>query len=399
MTTDAMGNVPQSGRMMVPTLFFSRFVTGIPGIISTLLLIEIGKSFGSSIGITGQITTASSILRFVVALIVGLLSVRYSHKSLLMGGLALYIISGLGCCYSINLGMLMLSFTLTGAAFAIINPMTSTIVGENIPKEKRTTSMGWLIAGASASYLVGAQIVSRIAGIGGWRLTFQGFMIPISIIGIILTYFFIPKEKSTQNKRNYRMSSEPFRAVLFQRSAISCLFGTLFRMSAFTAILSYAVSFFRQQFLISRDFSSIVLTVMALTYTAGSLIAGRLVNNFGRKMVASFTLGIGSAFIIVFMSSSTLWMSFILVIVSLFFIGMSVSAGQSLNLEQVPEFRGTMMSLTSAFGGVGSALGAGLGGYLLLVINWSMMAIVLGLSGIIGATIMYLFAIDPLFRK
>jgi DHA1 family inner membrane transport protein len=182
MTTEAMGHVPQSGRMMLPALFFSRFITGIPGIISTLLLIEIGNSFGSSIGITGQISTASSILRFVVALIMGFLSVRYSHKTLLIGGLTLYVISALGCCVSVNLGMLMLSFTLTGAAFAIINPMTSTIVGENIPKEKRTTAMGWLIAGASTSYLLGTLIVSRIAGIGGWRLTFQSFMIPISIL-------------------------------------------------------------------------------------------------------------------------------------------------------------------------------------------------------------------------
>ncbi|MHC4690906.1 MAG: MFS transporter [Planctomycetota bacterium] len=398
MTTEAMGHVPQSGRMMLPALFFSRFITGIPGIISTLLLIEIGNSFGSSIGITGQISTASSILRFVVALIMGFLSVRYSHKTLLIGGLTLYVISALGCCVSVNLGMLMLSFTLTGAAFAIINPMTSTIVGENIPKEKRTTAMGWLIAGASTSYLLGTLIVSRIAGIGGWRLTFQGFMIPISILGIILAYFFIPKGESVENETS-QMSAEPFRAVLFQRSAISCLFGTLFRMSAFTAILSYSVSFLRQQFLISRDFSSIVLTVMALTYTAGSLIAGRFVNKFGRKIVASFALALGSGLIIVFMSSSILWMSLITVITGLLFIGMSVSAGQSLNLEQVPEYRGTMMSLTSAFGGVGSALGAGVGGYLLLVTNWSIMAITFGLSGIIGATIMYLFAIDPLFRK
>jgi MFS family permease len=138
---------------------------------------------------------------------------------------------------------------------------------------------------------------------------------------------------------------------------------------------------------------------MALTYTAGSLIAGRFVNKFGRKIVASFALALGSGLIIVFMSSSILWMSLITVITGLLFIGMSVSAGQSLNLEQVPEYRGTMMSLTSAFGGVGSALGAGVGGYLLLVTNWSIMAITFGLSGIIGATIMYLFAIDPLFRK
>lgn len=271
MSGETIQSSPQTGRMVLPSLFFSRFVTGIPGIISGLLLIEIGNTFGSSIGVTGQITTASSILRVAAALIMGVLSVRYSHKSLMMIGLVLYLISAIGSSFAVNFNMLILFFTLTGPALAIINPMTSTIVGENFPKEKRTTSIGWLIAGASTSYVVGAQIISRIVGIGGWRLTFLGFMFPVSIIGLVLTGFFIPEGKATQNKRGQGISSEAFKAVLFQRSAASCLLGTMFRMSAFTVIGSYAVSFLRQQFSISRDFASIVMTIMALSYTVAVL--------------------------------------------------------------------------------------------------------------------------------
>ena len=380
--------------MVLPILSFSRFVTGIPGIITSLLLIEIGATFGSSIGITGQISTASYILRIVTALIMGVLSVRYNHKTLLMAGLVLFLVSAIGCSFAVNFNMLILFFMLSGPALAFVNPMTSTIVGEYFPKEERTTAIGWLITGMSTSYVIGAQIISRLTGIGGWRLTFLGFMIPISILGIVFTAFFIPGGKVTQNKKGQGNSSQAFKAVLFQRSAASCLLGSIFRASVLTIIAIYSISFMRQQFSISRSFSSIVLTSIALTFMFGNLLAGRLVERYGRKMVTSMSLIIGALFTLVFYLSGNLWLAFILVMIGNFFGGMSSSAGQSLNLEQVPEYRGTMMSIDTAFNAVGSTIGAGFGGYLLLVSGWGTLGIVFGLLGIIGAMIIYFFATD-----
>ena len=384
-----------SERMVLPALFISRFVTGIPGIISGLLLIEIGNTFGSSLGVTGQISTASSIIRVAAALIMGVLSVRYSHKSLLTVGLILYFFAALGSGFAMNLGMLMLFFTLNGPAFAIVSPMTNTIVGEHYPEEKRTTIIGWLIAGATLSYVVGAQIIARIAGVGGWRFAFLGFFLPLSVLGIVSTAFFIPKGSASQSNGQV-ISSEIFKAILYHRSAVSCLFVSMFRMSVDMVISLYAVSYVRQQFLISRVFSSTVMTIIALSYTVGSLLAGRLVNRFGRKNIASFSLGIGAAFIFVFFLSGGLWLALAAVWVGALFLGVGSSSGQSLSLEQVPEYRGTMMSLMTAFSGVGSTLGAGLGGYFVLVSNWGTLGIVYGIMGILGALTLFFFASDPI---
>jgi len=381
--------------MVLPALFISRFVCGIPGIISGLLLIEIGNSFGSSVGVTGQISTASSIIRVVAALIMGVLSVRYSHKSLLTAGLVLYLFSAWGSGFAVNLGMLTLFFTLNGPAFAIVSPMTNTIVGEHYPEEKRTSIIGWLIAGATLSYVVGAQIIARIAGVGGWRIAFLGFFLPLSVVGIALTVFFVPKGSASQS-HGQEISSEIFKAILYHRSAASCLVVSMFRMSVDMVISLYAVSYVRQQFSVSRVFGSTVMTVIALSYTVGSLLAGRLVNRFGRKIVASVSLGVGAAFVFGFFLSGGLWLALGSVWVGALFLGVGSSSGQSLGLEQVPEYRGTMMSLMTAFSGVGSTLGAGLGGYFLLVSNWGTLGIVYGLMGILGAVVLYLFASDPI---
>jgi predicted MFS family arabinose efflux permease len=290
--------------------------------------------------------------------------------------------------------MLILFYTLIGPANSMVNPMSSTLVAENFPKEKRTTALGWLIAGGSISFIIGAKIISTITGIGGWRLAFLAFMLPVSLVGLIFVNKFIPSKDTSQIRKDSKISFEAFRAVLYQRFSASCLIGTMFRMATFQLMLSYGVSFIRQQFAISRDISSLILTAIALSYTFGSLFAGKIVNIYGRKNVASIVLGIASVLLVIFLFSSNYWFAVSIYIILFWFFGMSVSAGQSLNLEQVPKFRGTMMSLTSAFSGVGSTLGSGLGGLILLLYNWGTLGVIFGLMGFVGTITMYFFASD-----
>ena len=74
---------------------------------------------------------------------------------------------------------------------------------------------------------------------------------------------------------------------------------------------------------------------------------------------------------------------------------MSASVAQSLNLEQVPEFRGIMMSLNSASGGLGGALGAGIGGFALLTFGYGMSGLILGALGVVSALIYMFLTTDP----
>jgi len=83
------------------------------------------------------------------------------------------------------------------------------------------------------------------------------------------------------------------------------------------------------------------------------------------------------------------------VLLGSFFSGLTFSASRSLTLEQVPGFRGTMMSINHAAGAAGSALGSGIGGLALLLFGYEGMAISLGAMGIVSAAIFQLLAMDP----
>ena len=388
------------GRLFLSSLILSYFATSPMGILTGLLLIDIARTFESSVGVMGQINTASFVVAVIFALFMGVLSVRFRHKSLLMIGLLSICISALGCALSSSFNLMLISYSLSGVGIAMVAPMTFTMVGEYLPLEKRANGVGLIVAGGSLAYLIGAPIIALIAGLGGWHLVLPGFVIPISVASLMLAFIGLP---STPTSHQPSMSTETylesFKEVLTNRSATACLVGSILRMAQFMAILLYGTSFFRQRFLISTESASIVILGAALFYTLGSLASGRLVNRFGRKPSTVLTSLLAGIFTISYAYLSNVWLSLALNFLACWFSGTVASAASSLTLEQVPRFRGTMMSINSAAANLGSALGGAVGGLALFCFDYEGLGSILGVMGIVAAIIFYLFTIDPIREK
>jgi predicted MFS family arabinose efflux permease len=83
-------------------------------------------------------------------------------------------------------------------------------------------------------------------------------------------------------------------------------------------------------------------------------------------------------------------------ILSAVFFSMSISSGQNLNLEQMPGYRGTMMSLTEALGSTGSAIGAALGGLVILNYGYEPLGLFLGIFGIAASIVFFTLTKEPI---
>lgn len=374
----------------------SRFATQPSGLISGLLLIEIGDTFGKQVGVTGQIRAVSSIIALIFALLMGVLSVKFRNKSLLLAGFLCYMVSALGCSVAPNFEFMILTFSLSGVGMATVRPMASALAGEHIPLGRRAKAVGWILAGGSISYLIGAPVVSYIAGIGGWRMTFLGFMFPVSLLSMVMAVIGIPsKSRSIGVKVRSQNYLEGFKRVFSNKSATSCLIGASLGMATWTATLTYSISFFRQRFLIATSWASIILSGLALSFTLGSLSSGYLINIFGRKnftILSTFLLG---TITITFLNLGIFWLSLSLAFLCCVLAGMRYSASDNLTLEQIPEFRGTMMSISSAASSLGSSLGAGIGGMALLMWGYGGLGLSLGVFGLVAAVIYFQFTRDP----
>jgi len=389
-------NERSNGKLVIPSLVLSRLNMTPPRNVAGLLLIDIGLTFGFTVGVIGQIRTLASAVALIFALLMGVMSVRFKHKSLLITGLIFYSISALGCFLAPNFNWMLLSYSLSGIGLAMVSPMAFALVGELLPLEKRSNTIGWIFAGSALSSLIGIQIIGYIAGIAGWRVVFLGLVLPISLTSLIIAIIGIPSTShnsiSTISGGDYL---EGFKEIFSNSSAIACLIGTTLSLASYQVVLTYGMSFYRQRFHISLSRATILFSVLASCYILGSLLSGKLVNKFGRKsltIVGYLFLGL---FIILFTNIPRLWVSVIVALLCLIFVGIGDSASNSLTLEQIPRFRGTMMSMYSAATSLGAALGAGIGGMILLWSDYQFLGIVLGGLGVASAANYYLFAKDP----
>jgi predicted MFS family arabinose efflux permease len=386
--------------LFLPSLVISYFATSPIGIVTGLFLLKMAETFGVDKGFMGQINTFSSIVSVFFALLMGVLSVRLRHKSLLLIGLLFLGVSAVGCYFAWDINSIFMLYSLSGVGIAMVGPMAIALVGENLAFEKRANAVGWVLAGGSLAYLVGAPIMGVLAGFGGWRISLLGFVIPFSILSLLLAFAGVPSQSSNRKSSvNGDSYLESLKEIVSNRSAVGCLVGNVFRNAAFMAVLLYGTSFFIERFSLSEGIASFVILGAALFYTLGSVVAGSMVNRYGRKFSTVSTALLAGLFTISYAYVPSLFPSLTLNFTAAWFMGMMASAASSLTLEQVPRFRGSMMSISSAATSLGAAVGAAVGGMALIWYDYDVLGAILGGMGIIAAIVFYLMTKDPTREK
>jgi len=365
-------------------------------VLLSLLLIDIAQTFNQPIGVAGQIRAMFSIIGLVSALLMGVWSVKYNHKSLLLIGIAFLSISALGCAVSFTFTMLLVAFSLSGLGLNMIEPMLFTLVAKYLPIERRAQAISWVLSGVAIAPIVGAPIIGIIAEVGGWRWGFFAFILPITLISLLLIMKVIPNPtQSSNSSKNAVHYVEGFRIIFRNISSTACLLGTALGMATYQVLSFYGSSFFREHFLVSIGTASLIYSSFSLCFILGLQICGRMVNKIGRRILTIVTAVITGVLTILFMNAPHLWVALILMFLNSLFFGMWFSAISNLTLEQIPDARGTMMSLNSAAWSGGAAFGSGMGGLLLLYFDYSLLGISLGIMCLVTAIIIFLLVKDP----
>ena len=396
MTENALAlNLPRR-RLFLPSLFSASFASGPISVLTALLLIDIGNTFNTSVGIAGQVNTAYSTVAFIAAMLMGALSIKFRHKSLLLVGLALILLSAIGCYLALDFTLFLISYSFSGAGFAMITPMTFALIGERVSLARRAHAVGWINAGGAIVWVVGAPIIALMAETSGWRFPLFGFIAPILAISLLLAFLGLPSDSAIpSDSAGISSYLQSFKQILSSRSAVACLIGDSLRSGAFVAIVVYAASFVRERFQASTNLASLVLLGGATSYALGSVAGGPLVNKTGRKASTVLTALLAGVFTFIFAFAPDLWLSILLIMLASWFFGMVATAANSLTLEQIPRLRGSLMSVDSAAVNLGSALGAAVGGATLIAFGYEALGLSLGLLSVVGALVVNLLAVDP----
>lgn len=382
--------------MLVLALFLGNFLNYTFSTFLSNVLVNVASSVNVTVGTASQIMTILRFASLIMGLLMGFLAVKFKSKSLFLVGVALYGVGALGCFFVLDFASLLFFNLFLGIGAAMISIMMLTLVGEHLPLQKRGFAIGLVVAGAGVSQILTPQVTSLISNDLGWRAVILWYILPVALVVLLISFFVIPsksRQEQTSSKPEYLKA---FKQILTNKSAIACVVGSALLYLSFDAPV-YAVTFYRLHFTESLSMGAIFYSLASATLLLGSLIGGRLINRIGRKrlsVMASAIQGIFTFLIVIVpneYASVAMWM------VSTVFAGAAAAAFIGLALEQVPGFRGTMMSLNSAFRSIGLIVGLSLGGLLLNLYanNFQIIYAMFGVSGVASAAVVFLFAKDP----
>ncbi len=394
--SDAAATNPKSPRkLFVPSLALLSFSEQNLSLLVGLFLLDIAVTFQVTVGEASQLIAISKVTAIFVGLLMGALSVRFRHKSLLLLGSLSLTIGIVGCIIAPNFTYMQLFFPFDGIGSVAIAAMAAALIGEYLPLEKRSKALGFIIAAGSLAWVIGAPICGVIAGAGGWRLVLLLFCLPIAAAGLVLAFYAVPSKPTAPMQMGGRESYlSSFKQVLFNRSAVACLVGNLFSM-ALSAWSVFIITFYRTNFSLSLEFAFGILILGTFFFATGGFVSGRLINRYGRKPVTAFCAVARSVMVVLIVFMPTLWLALVFDIANTVLSGIGLAAGSSLGLEQVPKARGTMMSIVAVFGSLGIAVGTFAGGYILDAFGFQVLAPALAVMGLACAAVVYFFAVDP----
>jgi predicted MFS family arabinose efflux permease len=357
--------------------------------VAGVLLIEIGDSFGLPVGVANQLNATHSLLSLLTALAMGILSIKLSMELLLFVGLILSIISAVGSCLSPTFQSLFFLYSINGIAWSLVYPMSVALVGELFPKEKHADTLSKIFAVPPIITVFGAPFVGYI---GEWRKALLLYAIPIAATATILAKYSIPLRETQGKKVNLTYS---FKTLIGSRSALSCLVYFLLMSINWQIVGVLSISFLRQHHHLSKGATSLIYSGFAIAVFIGALSGGKIVNRIGRKpstVFLTFAIGLSA---ILFVTIPNAYVAASLGIITCLVYGLRQPAINSLTIEQIPEIRGSIMSLSSASMNVGGMVGAAIASILLLNYGWITAGVFLSSAAILAGIILQSFAIDP----
>jgi predicted MFS family arabinose efflux permease len=381
-------------KSFIASLTVPIFASTISNTVLTLLLADIaitffGNATPASVGIAGQLSTVNSIGEAAISLLMGFLVVRFRHKGLYLLGVFLVIASAVGNFLAPNLAWMQVFYFLEGMGSMMVAIIATTIVGDLLPANKKGKVISYIVAAVFMSSFAGPLLINYIADTQGWRYNFLFFIFPAILIGLIISLYGIPfKTKNEKSAKN--LTFRNFKQVFAKRSAVSCLICQFFFIG--TSISLFTLPFFRAQFSLPRTATVYILMATSGIYVLSSLVTGRLVNKLRAKNLVILGTLMDGVFIIGLFAAPSLWISLGLNFVHVWFAGIALASFSCLVLDQVPDSRGTMISLNKVFGKAGDALTPVVGGLMLATFSsYSSLGLALGLMSIIGAAIVLFF--------
>ncbi len=354
-------------RAITITLALTTAATGPQFLALSLLMPDMSKTLNTPISLLGQLNTVFSIIAIIISLAMGVLTVKYSPKSLLNIGIATLLIGIIGTSISPNYATLIFFFLFYGVGFGSVIPIANLLV-TLFPEEKRTSAMGMIYSGRSFTSIIAAPIIGFLTAAYGWRTGNIVFGLPLIALTGVMVLLKIPNQPKQQEAVDL---TKGFKDIRANPSATACLIAAILSLVFFNSLMVYNGAFLRESLGFSIQTAAIIMSITFVAIAVGQLAAGALANRMGVKAVTYLSTFIcGVSFLAYLSLNLPPTAAIIASIIGTAAAGTTMTTQSILALGQT-EIQGTMMSLVNAAVSFGAMLGSAIGGLAIEMVGFN----------------------------
>ena len=158
--------------LWLAALFIAMLALGTDEFVIAGVLGDVAADLGATPGAAGQLVTSFALAFALGAPVLAVWLDRFPRKSVLAGGLTVFVLANLGSAAAPDLGTLMLLRVVAGLSAAAISTTAFAAAAQGAPEGKQGGYLSVVTAGLTVALFTGVPVGTWIAGAWGWRATF-----------------------------------------------------------------------------------------------------------------------------------------------------------------------------------------------------------------------------------
>lgn len=328
---------------------------------------DLARSMSVSVAVAGQLTTIGAIVLALGAPTLAAWVAGSDRRRLLAFWLVWYGAGHLLCALAPNYAALVVLRTVSLLGAAVYTPQAGAAIGVMTRPEARSGAITFVFLGWALASVLGMPINAFVAETLGWRSAFA-LVGMLSLIGAGWVWFALP-----DGIRPAAMSAASWRVVLTHPVLMTVVGVTALAGAAQFTLFSYMAPYYRQVLGLSPGEMATLFLWFGAVGLASSVVVSRQIDRLGPARMVVLLLSLMACSYALWPLGTNGWlMALVLVPWALGGFGSQSSQHARLSLL-APAYAPASMALNSSAIYVGQAIGAAMGGALLVVSGYSML--------------------------
>ncbi len=239
-----------------------------------------------------QLTLSSFMIAFGVGQIFyGPAGDRFGRRPVILIGLAIYVVTSVGCAFAVEAGHLVGLRFLQGLAACGGVVLARTMVRDLAEKDQAARAMSLMMACTSIAPMLAPLIGGQILWFLGWRAIFWVLAF-IGFVALTLAYIRLPETLRPEYRQPLVLSAilKRFGELLRHRAFMGYAFTSSFMFSALLSFISGSPFVFIERYGVAPRDYGLIFGSMIIFMTIGSLLNAKFAPVFGADKILRYAV-------------------------------------------------------------------------------------------------------------